>query len=97
LTGDCALCTADENNWEIRECAIRPDCLSKLQSCHSRHHEVSDHVDCRRLTGKAAIEIGEGCLHLHGGTGVTEELFVGPALKRLNFLRGHVLLNKVAA
>ena len=44
-----------------------------------------------------AIEIGKGCLHLHGGMGVTEELFVGPALKRLNFLRGHVLLDKVAA
>ena len=53
--------------------------------------------DCRRLTGKAAIEIGKGCLHLHGGMGVAEELFVGPALKRLNFLRGHVLLDKVAA
>lgn len=53
--------------------------------------------DCRRVTGRAAMEIGEGCLHLHGGMGVTDELYVGHALKRLNFLRRHALLDEVAA
>lgn len=43
--------------------------------------------DCQRFMGKAAMEIGEGCLHLHGGIGVTDELVVGQALKRILFLR----------
>lgn len=43
--------------------------------------------DCRGFIGQAAIEIGEGCLHLHGGMGITDELFAGHALKRLQLLR----------
>ena len=51
--------------------------------------------DCHRFMGKAAMDIGEGCLHLHGGIGVTDELFVGKALKRINFLRYHVSLDEL--
>lgn len=39
--------------------------------------------ESRIFMGRAAIEIGEGCVHLHGGMGVTDELFIGNALKRL--------------
>lgn len=39
--------------------------------------------ECKNFIGATAIEIGEGCVHLHGGMGVTDELFVANALKRL--------------
>jgi alkylation response protein AidB-like acyl-CoA dehydrogenase len=46
--------------------------------------------DCRRYIGAATIEVGEACVHLHGGMGVTDEVFVSNALRRLNFLRHFV-------
>jgi alkylation response protein AidB-like acyl-CoA dehydrogenase len=46
--------------------------------------------DCRRYIGAAAIEVGEACVHLHGGMGVTDEVFVSNGLRRLNFLRHFV-------
>lgn len=44
--------------------------------------------ECRNFIGATAIEIGEGCVHLHGGMGVTDELFIANALKRLLCLHG---------
>lgn len=50
--------------------------------------------DCSRFTGRAAIDIAEGCIHLHGGMGVTDELFAGHALKRLHVLRAYLSLGR---
>jgi alkylation response protein AidB-like acyl-CoA dehydrogenase len=33
--------------------------------------------------GRAAIELGEACLHLHGGIGMSDELAIGHGFKRL--------------
>jgi alkylation response protein AidB-like acyl-CoA dehydrogenase len=37
----------------------------------------------KSYVGRAAIEIGESCLHLHGGMGMTDELPIGHGFKRL--------------
>ena len=34
----------------------------------------------------AALEMGEQCIHLHGGMGITDELLIGHALKRIRVL-----------
>lgn len=49
--------------------------------------------DCRHFIGRVAVELGEKCMHLHGGMGVTDELFAGNAHKRLILLHRLTALN----
>ncbi len=49
--------------------------------------------DCRHFIGRVAVELGEKCMHLHGGMGVTDELFAGNALKRLVLLHRLTVLD----
>lgn len=43
--------------------------------------------ECRHFIGELAIKVGEECMHLHGGMGMTDEVFVSNALRRINVLR----------
>lgn len=66
----------------------------KARALLNRATAIGDHDwqaaarECRSFVGAIAIEIGEGCVHLHGGMGVTDELLIGNALKRLLCLNG---------
>jgi len=37
----------------------------------------------KSYVGRAAVELGEACVHLHGGMGMSDELAIGHGFKRL--------------
>ena len=47
----------------------------------------STSVESARYIAETAIALAEGCLHLHGGMGITAEAFAGQSLKRMQLLR----------
>jgi alkylation response protein AidB-like acyl-CoA dehydrogenase len=56
-------------------------------------HQANAHASVagmKSYVGRAAIELGESCLHMHGGIGMTDELPIGHGFKRLLVL-SHLL------
>jgi len=65
------------------------DMYIQLEQTRSQVLRAALLVDSRSIAGmksyvgRAAVEMGEACLHLHGGIGMSDELAVGHGFKRL--------------
>lgn len=61
--------------------------LSRAAATGDENDWARDTVACKTFLSRTALGIAEGCTQLHGGMGITDELFVGHALKKLLVLR----------
>jgi alkylation response protein AidB-like acyl-CoA dehydrogenase len=61
--------------------------LYRAMACMSANEEVERSVaGMKSYISRAAIELGEECVHLHGGIGTTDDLAIGHGYKRLLLL-----------